>query len=53
MLLYVLPEYQSLYSAFNTELPHLTLILINFSQWLTDYISMIAFIFFGLIFFIV
>lgn len=51
MLLYVLPEYQSLYSAFNTELPHLTLILINFSQWLTDYISMIAFIFFGLIFF--
>lgn len=49
MLLYVLPEYQSLYSAFNTELPILTLSLITFSQWLTDYISMIVFIFIGLI----
>ncbi|MEQ5176725.1 type II secretion system F family protein [Proteus genomosp. 6] len=50
MLLYVLPEYQSLYSAFNTELPLLTLALIDFSQWLTDYICMIVFIFIGLIF---
>lgn len=49
MLLYVLPEYQSLYSAFNTELPILTLALITFSQWLTDYISIIVFILIGLI----
>lgn len=38
MLLYVLPEYQSLYSAFNTELPDLTLTLISFSQWFSNYI---------------
>ncbi|ODQ06969.1 MULTISPECIES: type II secretion system F family protein [Enterobacterales] len=50
MLFYVLPEYQSLYSTFNAELPHLTLALITFSTWLTDYISMITFIFIGLIF---
>ncbi|MEQ5186734.1 type II secretion system F family protein, partial [Providencia alcalifaciens] len=41
MLLYVLPEYQSLYSSFNTELPILTLSLITSSQCFTDYISII------------
>ncbi|AUU13559.1 TPA: type II secretion system F family protein [Proteus mirabilis] len=37
MLSYVLPEYQSLYSAFNTELPTLTLTLIRCSQWFSQY----------------
>ncbi|MRE37131.1 type II secretion system F family protein, partial [Klebsiella pneumoniae] len=36
MLIYVLPEYQSLYSAFNTELPTLTLTLIRCSQWFSQ-----------------
>lgn len=37
MLLYVLPEYQSLYNSFNANLPSLTLILISCSQWLIHY----------------
>lgn len=37
MLLYVLPEYQSLYSSFNTELPLITLLFISVSQWLINY----------------
>ncbi|MEQ5206695.1 MULTISPECIES: type II secretion system F family protein [Proteus] len=49
MLLYVLPEYQSLYSAFNTELPDLTLALIAFSQWFSNYIFIILIFFIGLI----
>lgn len=49
MLLYVLPEYQSLYSAFNTTLPVLTLTFITFSQWLSDYIIIIGIILMGLI----
>lgn len=36
MLVYVLPEYQSLYTAFDTELPSLTLMLISLSQFLIN-----------------
>ncbi|OAT45630.1 PilC family type IV fimbrial assembly protein [Proteus hauseri ATCC 700826] len=36
MLLYVLPEYQSLYSSFNTDLPLITSLLITISQWIIN-----------------
>ncbi|WP_193014708.1 type II secretion system F family protein [Proteus sp. FME41] len=49
MLLYVLPEYQSLYRAFNTELPSLTLALIVSSQWFSEYILIIIITFITLI----
>ncbi len=51
MLLYVLPEYQSLYGAFNTELPTLTLALIAFSQWFSNYIVIMVIFFIGLMLF--
>lgn len=34
LLVYVLPEYQSLYHSFNKELPLITLLLISLSQWI-------------------
>ncbi|MEQ4923357.1 type II secretion system F family protein [Proteus hauseri] len=49
MLLYVLPEYQSLYNAFNTDLPILTSTLISVSQWVIDYSFIIFSLFITLI----
>ncbi|QAV22222.1 type II secretion system F family protein [Proteus hauseri] len=36
LLLYVLPEYQSLYNSFNTDLPLITSLLITISQWIIN-----------------